>query len=149
MLKSLFSAAFVVFRNTDQLLPEQPCKSILHEHAHFHPILSGKSKHHLDISRDKLTRDTMRKRRLFFATCGLDMARTALRSDPEQNVSPAPRRMRPLPSAQFSSWVTLSSRSTIMLPGRREKKKHSNNELDCRVILCLCTNDKLCDSSLE
>lgn len=54
-------------------------------------------------------------------TWGLDIARTALRSDPEQNVSAAPRTTRPLPSVQFSSWLTFSSRSTIMLPGRRNK----------------------------
>ncbi len=42
--------------------------------------------------------------------------------------------MRPLPSVQLSSWVTLSSRSTIILPGRKGKKK--NNELGCSII-CL------------
>lgn len=51
------------------------------------------------------------------------MALTALRSDPEQNVPAAPTTMTPLPSVQLSSWLTLSSSSTIMLPeGRRAKK---------------------------
>lgn len=57
------------------------------------------------------------------STCGFDMALTALRSDPEQNVPAAPTTMTPLPSVQLSSWLTLSSSSTIMLPeGRRAKK---------------------------
>lgn len=40
--------------------------------------------------------------------------------------------MRPLPSVQPSSWLTLSSRSTIILPRRKETK--TNNELGCNVI---------------
>lgn len=51
------------------------------------------------------------------------MALTALRSDPEQNVSAAPTTTTPLPSFQLSSWLTRSSSSTIMLPKGQHSKK--------------------------
>lgn len=56
------------------------------------------------------------QKHFFVTTCVLDIALTALRSDPEQKVSAAPHTIRPLPSVQFSSWVTFSSRSSIILP---------------------------------
>lgn len=52
-------------------------------------------------------------------TCGFDIALTAFRSDPEQNVPAAPCTMRPFPSVQLSSSHTRSSSSIIMLPGKQ------------------------------
>lgn len=73
------------------------------------------------------------------STCGFDMALTALRSDPEQNVPAAPTTMTPLPSVQLSSWLTLSSSSTIMLPeGRRAKKWTGMSWRKLMGFLSLC-----------
>lgn len=88
----------------------------------FHPalVLTWRQGKKPDLS--SLVRVFCINMHIFIPSCGLDIALTAFRSDPEQKDPPAPQTMRPFPSVQLSSWLTFSSSSTIMLPAMTESE---------------------------